>query len=89
MTTLTSSLTDKTFNQLSEMAEKLDLPKNQILEKALIRYFIEVERQLYADSFREIAKDEEISMLAEIGFVDYIQHINSLDEKFVKNDSRY
>lgn len=80
MATFTSSLPDKTLAQLSSMAKKLDIPKNQLINQALIRYFFELERQQYIDSFKEVACDDEMLELAEQGLGDFLDQLITLDE---------
>lgn len=79
MATFTSSLPDKTLEQLSSMAKKLDMPKNQLINQALIKYFFELERQQYIDSFKEVACDDEMHELADKGLGDYLEQLNTLD----------
>lgn len=81
MTTFTSSLPERTLEQLAEYATRLNLPKNAIIEKALNKYFYEIERELYAKSFKAIAGDDEVLGLPEMGLQDYVDQINAWDEK--------
>lgn len=79
MATFTSSLPEKTLDQLSAMAQQLNMPKNQIIYEALTRYFFEKEQQQYIDSFKRMAGDEEMMKLAEMGLDDYLDQLNELD----------
>ncbi len=81
MANYTSSLPDSTLTKLSEMALKLKVPKNQIIERAVNKYLYEVERQLYIKSFKKIAGDEEILSIAEEGMRDYMIDLEEWDEK--------
>lgn len=78
MVTFISSLPEKTMDQLSEMAKKLEKPKNQVINDALTKYFFELERQQFIDSFERVAGDEDMKDLAEMGLEDYVSQLNSL-----------
>lgn len=79
MVTFTSSLPEKTLEELSTMAQQLNMPKNQIIYEALTKYFFEKEQQQYIDSFERLAGDEEMMKLAEMGLDDYMDQLNALD----------
>jgi predicted DNA-binding protein len=79
MITFTSSLPDKTLEQLSSLSKELDIPKNQIIYEALTKYFFEIERRQYIDSFERVAQDEEMIQLAETGLGDYLDQLNKMD----------
>lgn len=79
MATFTSSLPEKTLEQLSAMAKQLNMPKNQIIYDALTKYFFEMERQQFIDSFERVAGDEEMTELADMDLGDYLEQINALD----------
>ena len=79
MANYTSSLPDDILTKLSEMAQKLKVPKNQIIERALNLYLTEMERQLYIKSFKQLTKDEDIITLAEEGLEDYVAKLNEWD----------
>lgn len=81
MTTYTSSLPESTLNQLTAISQQLDIPKNQIINEALTKYFFEIERQQYIASFERVAKDSEMAELGDMGLVDYVDHLNMLDAK--------
>ncbi len=80
MATFTSSLPDKTLAQLASIAHRLDVPKNQLVNQALIKYFFEMERQQYIDSFKQIANDDEMLGMADMGLGDYLDQLTDLDE---------
>jgi predicted transcriptional regulator len=82
MATFTSSLPDKTLEQLSALAQRLHIPKNQIINEALTKYFFEIERQQFIDSFERVGQDDEMKELAEMGLDDYLDHLNELDAKW-------
>lgn len=79
MTTFTSSLPDKTWKHLSAMAKKMNKPKNQIIDEALNRYFTDMEKQQFLDSFERVEKDMDIQKMAAWGLTDYIDQLNKLD----------
>ncbi len=81
MANYTSSLPESLLIRLAEMAQKLKVPKNQIIEHALNKYLTEVERQMYIRSFKQLAGDEDILALAEEGMDDYITLLEDWDAK--------
>jgi predicted transcriptional regulator len=81
MANYTSSLPDHVLFKLKEIAQKLNVPKNQIIERALEKYLTEVERQLYIRSFKQISADNDILAIAEEGMEDYITALEDWDEK--------
>lgn len=78
MTTFTSTLPDDVFNQLGKMANKLAIPKNKIIEKALRIYLDQLNRAEYVKSYKQAANDLNIIELAEEGMTEYL---NQLDNK--------
>lgn len=81
MANYTSSLPDSLLTQLSEMAQKLKVPKNQIIERALNKYLSEVERQLYIRSFKQLSGGKDILSMAEEGMEDYLMNLDEWDAK--------
>jgi predicted transcriptional regulator len=77
MTIFTSTLPDELMQKLNEMAGKLALPKNKIIEKALQIYLDQLNRAEYVQSYKQAATDENIIEIAEEGMVDYL---NQLEE---------
>jgi predicted transcriptional regulator len=75
MTTFTSTLPDELIKNLNEMAGKLAIPKNKIIEKALQIYLDQLTRAEYIKSFRQAAEDENIIEIAEEGMVDYLKQL--------------
>jgi predicted transcriptional regulator len=75
MTTFTSTLPDELIKNLNEMAGKLAIPKNKIIEKALQIYLEQLTRAEYIKSFRQAAEDENIIEIAEEGMVDYLKQL--------------
>jgi predicted DNA-binding protein len=79
MATFTSTLPDKTLDELTLLAQKLGKPKNQIIYEALTKYFFEIERQHFIKSFERVNQDEEMIELADMGLIDYVDQLNKTD----------
>ncbi len=75
MTTFTSSLPDDLISRLNDMASKLSLPKNKIIEKALRIYLDQLIKAEYIKSYGHSSQDENILAMAEEGMVDYLKQI--------------
>lgn len=69
----TSSLPLRLLSRLEDYSTKFSIPKNKILENALIRYFEQIKKAEYAHSFKRAQDDNEISMMAEEGLEDYLK----------------
>lgn len=81
MVTYTSSLPEKTMEHLSEMAKKIKVPKNEIINRALTNYLEALERQQYIHSFKKLAGDQDMLDLAEEGMTDYYIKLMEYEEK--------
>lgn len=77
MTTFTSTLPDDVFNQLGKMANKLAIPKNKIIEKALRIYLDQLNRAEYVKSYKQAANDLNIIELAEEGMTEYLNQLDN------------
>ena len=75
MATFTSSLPDDLMERLSEQARKLSLPKNKLMEKALVLYLDHLKRAEYIKSYKKASEDEDILLLAEEGMAEYLQQL--------------
>ena len=75
MTTFTSTLPDELLQKLNEMASKLAMPKNKIIEKALRIYLDQLTRADYIKSYRQAGQDTEIMQIAEEGMEDYLKQL--------------
>ncbi|MCU0402483.1 MAG: ribbon-helix-helix domain-containing protein [Algoriphagus sp.] len=73
MATFTSSLPDDVLKSLQEYSQKLSVPKNNLIEKALRLYFEHLKRAEYVQSYREAGQDEEIMLIAEEGMGTYLK----------------
>lgn len=76
MTTFTSTLPDELLRKLNEMAGKLALPKNKIIEKALLIYLDQLTRAEYVKSYKQAEDDANILDIAEEGMEEYIKQLN-------------
>lgn len=77
MTTFTSTLPDDVLDQLGKMANKLAVPKNKIIEKALRIYLDQLNRAEYVKSYKQAAADLNIIKLAEEGMADYLNQLGN------------
>jgi len=77
MTTFTSTLPDELIKNLNEMAAKLAIPKNKIIEKALQIYLDQLTRAEYIKSYKLATTDDNIVEIAEEGMVDYLKQLES------------
>ena len=75
MTTFTSSLPEGLLKKLNEKAEKLALPKNKIIEKALNIYLDQLTRAEYIKSYNQAGNDSDIMEIAEEGMADYFKQL--------------
>jgi len=76
MTTFTSTLPEEIFKKLNEMAVKLSIPKNKIIEKALKIYLDQLSRAEYIKSYKDAADDTDILVIAEEGMEDYLKQLD-------------
>ncbi|MCD4771893.1 MAG: ribbon-helix-helix domain-containing protein [Bacteroidales bacterium] len=76
MTTFTSTLPEELLIKLNEMAGKLAMPKNRIIEKALQIYLDQLTRAEYIKSYKQAGDDTNILNIAEEGMEDYLKQLN-------------
>jgi predicted transcriptional regulator len=76
MSTFTSTLPDDLLKRLNEVAQSLSMPKNKLIEKALRIYLDQLNRAEYVKSYKQMADDTDIMMLAEEGMEDYLKVLN-------------
>jgi predicted transcriptional regulator len=81
MATFTSSLPDELLNELAQKAKELKLPKNKLIEKALKLYLEHLDRAAYIKSYKRMANDTGMHMLAEEGMADYYRRLEELDNE--------
>lgn len=75
MSTFTSTLPDKLLEQLAIQAQKLSMPKNKIIEKALEIYLDQLNRAEYLQSYKQMSDDPDFLKVAEEGMIDYLNQI--------------
>lgn len=76
MSTFTSSLPDDLLANLTEVAAKMSLPKNKIIEKALRIYLDQINRAEYVQSFKKAGNDPDVLDMAEEGMEDYFKQLD-------------
>lgn len=79
MATFTSSLPDDLLQLLAEHAQKLAVPKNALIEKALRVYLDQLTRAEYIQSYKRAAQNEDVMQIAEEGMQDYFQQLEESD----------
>lgn len=77
MTTFTSTLPNELLTKLDVLAKKMSMPKNKIIEKALLIYLDQLTRAEYVRSYKQAAADTDLLALAEEGMEDYLKQLNS------------
>jgi len=77
MITFTSTLPDELLFKLNNMAKRMSMPKNKIIEKALQIYLDQLTRAEYVQSYKQAANDKDLLDLAEEGMEDYLKQLNS------------
>ena len=75
MITFTSTLPDDLMNLLSEKAKELSIPKNKLIEKALRIYLDQINRAAYMKSYKRLAEDTDVLLIAEEGMEEYLKNL--------------
>ena len=75
MTTFTSTLPDDLLQLLKAKAEKLSMPKNRLIEKALRLYLEHLEKAEYIQSYKRASADKDLLLIAEEGMEDYLKQL--------------
>jgi len=75
MATFTSSLPEELLRLLEEKAKELSLPKNKLIEQALRLYLDHLNRAAYIRSYKEMAEDADLLIIAEEGMSDYFKQM--------------
>lgn len=78
MTTFTSTLPDDLLKELTDAANKLNLPKNKLIEKALRLYLEQINKAAYIKSYREMGEDADVLKMAEEGMAAYAKQLADL-----------
>ena len=77
MATFTSTLPDDLLALLAEKAQKLSLPKNKLIEKAVRIYLDHLNKAEYIRSYKKASKDEDTMIIAEEGMADYLNQMEN------------
>jgi len=80
MTTFTSSLPDELLKKLSAEAKNLEIPKNKLIQKALEYYLEKLDRAAFLKSYKKMADDPEMILLAEDGIEDWFKTLEDLEK---------
>ncbi|MEY5133959.1 MAG: hypothetical protein RLZZ198_1963 [Bacteroidota bacterium] len=75
MSTFTSSLPEDLLQALALKAKELSVPKNTLIERALRIYLEQLNRAAYLKSYKQMAADTDLQMLAEEGMADYFTQL--------------
>jgi predicted transcriptional regulator len=71
--TFTSTLPPEVWQALETYAAKFKVPRNRIMENALVAYFEKLKQAEFTRSFKKAAGDPEMKSLAEEGLEDYLK----------------
>ena len=74
----TSSLPSDLLQTLDSYALKFKVPKNRIMEQALMAYFDRLKQAEYSRSFKKAAGDAEMTTMAEEGLEDYLKILDGV-----------
>lgn len=75
MSTFTSTLPNHLLDQLGKVAKELGVPKNKIIEKALTIYMDQLNKAAYIRSYKQMADDADMLIVAEEGMADYLTQL--------------
>jgi hypothetical protein len=75
MSTFTSSLPEDLLQALALKAKELSVPKNTLIERALRIYLEQLNRAAYVKSYKQMAGDTDLQLLAEEGMADYLSQL--------------
>ncbi len=81
MATFTSSLPQELLDKLAKTATELKIPKNKLIQKALQRYLIQIEKAQFAQSFQRASNDPEMLEIAEEGIEEWFQMLEELEKE--------
>jgi hypothetical protein len=71
--TFTSTLPSGVWQSLEAYAERFKIPRNRIMEQALLAYFDKLKQAEYTRSFKKAAGDPDMKTMAEEGLEDYLK----------------
>lgn len=83
MSTFTSTLPDELLEQLAVTAKRLKVPKNKLIESALRIYLEQLDKAAYIRSYKKMANDEDILLIAAEGMEEYLTDIEKQDNEAV------
>lgn len=75
MATFTSTLPADLLSDLDEKARELKLPKNRLIAQALRIYLDQLNKAAYIQSYKKLAQDTDIMLMAEEGMAAYITEV--------------
>lgn len=81
MSTFTSTLPDELLQELNKVAQKLSMPKNKILEKALRIYLHQLKRVEYIKSYKELSEDVDTLSIAAEGMEEYLKQLEEHEKR--------
>ncbi len=81
MLTYTTALSSATLDNLTKLANELDVPKNLIIQQALDAYLKELDKALMRKSLTQYADDKELLLIAEEGLSEYITELKYCDTR--------
>ena len=71
----TSSLSTQLSDQVEIYANTHKVPKNKVIEMAIVAFFNGIERQEFIDSIKKYGRDPEFVEMAELGMDDYSKQL--------------
>ena len=77
MATFTSTLPNPLLDLLNKKAKELKMPKNKLIEKALLIYLTQLNKAEYIRSYKQMATDADILKMAEEGMSDYLTQLKT------------
>lgn len=83
--TYTSTMESKLMEDITEYAKKKKLSKNKVVEEAVKNFLDEEIKKELSESFRLIAKDEDMVEMAEWGLEDYVKQLNEWENESKRN----
>ena len=64
------------LQSLAQKAKELSVPKNTLIERALRIYLEQLNRAAYVKSYKQMAADTDLQMLAEEGMAEYLSQLD-------------
>lgn len=81
MGTFTTSLPDEVLQLLDQYSKQLKVPKNKFIETSLRTFFEHIKRTQYIKSYKQMAGDDDVLLMAEDGMEEYYRRIEDNDCK--------